>query len=159
MSFPALSYVIATRNDNFCGDSPGRLIKSISRLMDLDPEHHFELVVVDWGDTGVADLLERHFEFESDEEVVRVLAVPQKITSRFDTPFSEVHALNLAARRARAPWVGRIDQDTLVGDGFVRWFRALTELEANEPYRKHAYFSTRREAAWEAGLGKLAARH
>lgn len=132
---PAISYIIASRDDNFCGDSFGRLCCSLDALMDANPEHDLEVVVVDWGSDSLASKLDDRYE----GKVLRVLSVPQKVCNLFETPFSEVHALNLAARRARSAWIGRIDQDTIVGEGFIKWF------EDNSFIPPTAYFSLRRE--------------
>jgi hypothetical protein len=49
-----------------------------------------------------------------------------------DSPFPEVFALNAAVRRATGAYIGRIDQDTLVGRRFLEVFFDLYDGERKE---------------------------
>ncbi len=98
--------------------------------------------------------------------MVSFIEVPSKIADELqkDSPFPEVLALNAAARRSRGQYIGRIDQDTLVGKHFIEMFFKMTNdsriigsplqsvlLFANQrniPYR----FAVRRPSLWVINL-------
>lgn len=123
---PLLSLVLCSRNDNFQGNSLWRLETTLNhvarqaaemgRLTDL------EVVVADWGsEEPLRDAVRL-----SDEAavIVRFLTVPVPLAKekQRDSRFAEVFAINAAARRSRGEYIGRIDQDTLVGRHFLEWF-------------------------------------
>ena len=47
--------------------------------------------------------------------------IPKEITNLFDTPISEVHCLNFLAKQATNSFVGRMDQDTIIGSKFFEY--------------------------------------
>jgi hypothetical protein len=131
-----ISYIIATRNDHFCGDPMERLRLALHRIAAVDPEA--EVVVVDWGsETPVFDVMGRDV---APSGRMRFLHVPTTVTRQFPTLFSEVHALNLGIRRSTGRFVGRLDQDTLIGERFVQWHQK--QLKDDDP---RAWFSLRRD--------------
>lgn len=140
MNTPKISFVIASRNDNYCGDSKYRLRKVLTRLISanggldgLNPALA-EIIVVDWGSKRPL-----HDELWSYvKNGVRFLYVPKSVTDLWDTPFEECHALNLAARKARGTWIGRLDQDTVPGQMFFDWFQS-------PPEPNQVFFSGRRD--------------
>src|SRR5207237_7668366 len=135
-SLPRITYIIASRNDNFCGDPMDRLRRVLRRV--LQSEHDAEVIVADWGSAKpIADVMARRI---SASRRIRFLHVPPKITRELKTPFSEVHALNLAARNAKGLFIGRLDQDTLIGDRFVSWLNH--DLRDED---RRAWFSLRRD--------------
>jgi hypothetical protein len=92
-----------------------------------------EVVICDWGsDVPVTNVI------PSWPNVWTCLVSPET-AKRWDTPFYETKALNLAARESTGTWIGRIDQDTLVGRRFFSWFRDGGAKAGN------VYFSHRRD--------------
>jgi hypothetical protein len=83
--------------------------------------------VADWGSETPLDQVVRLTEAAS--RLVSFLWIPPDVASTLqrDSPFPEVLALNAAARRAKGEYIGRIDQDTLVGGRFLRTFFDLAE--------------------------------
>lgn len=137
---PKISYIIASRNDGFCGDPIERLWKTQAAIHNChNDDNAYEIVVVDWGSEEPIGLLTG---VQVKEE--QYIYVPPSLA----TPhFHETRALNLGIRRARGEWVARLDQDTLVGPRFVEWFRRMsTEAdETNYITGVTSYFSLRRD--------------
>ena len=109
-------------------------------------EDDIEIIVADWGSerwlsadlhlTPVAARMTYFLQFPAE-----VANAAQK-----DSPFSEVHPLNAAARAARGEFVGRIDQDTIVGEFFFRNLPRLANDEAGfqSSARDSLFFAQRR---------------
>lgn len=135
---PTISYIIASRDDEYAGrKSILRLTQVLDNLEQTPESHSFETILVDWGSTGLADWFKDTDGIEAFRPM-KVLEVPTSITSLFSSSFPEVLALNLAARFASGQWIGRLDQDTIVGLYAANWL--------SMPHVEHtAYFSTRRE--------------
>src|SRR4051812_23033734 len=123
---PRLSLILCSRNDAYMGNSRWRLETALNYVGDraraLSREHDVEVLVADWGSDvplrGVVRLT------PAAAAIVSFVTVPPSLARELqaDSPFAEVLALNAAARRARGDYIGRIDQDTLTGDRFLRWF-------------------------------------
>lgn len=106
-----------------------------------------EIIITDWGSerwladdlclSAVAARLTRFINVTP--EIVRDL--------KTGSPFSEVHALNCAARRASGLFIGRIDQDTLVTTNALKVIKSLSQGRAGlpAPATECIYFSERRE--------------
>jgi hypothetical protein len=131
---PTLSLILASRNDRFQGDSLWRLRTSLDhvaaqaaalgRLADI------EVIVADWG--SEAPLRDAVALSDEAARIVRFLTIPPALAreKQRDSRFAEVFALNAAARRSRGDYIGRIDQDTLVGRRFLAWFFEAAESGA-----------------------------
>lgn len=127
---PLISYIIASRNDQYCGDSLQRLQSTVHKLL---PQIG-EIIIVDWGsDNPISH--EARFHFVN----LKFIYVPQEITQRYTTPFHETLALNIGIRRASGHFIARLDQDILCGDP---WFDFVSKLDPSHSYP--AYFSSRR---------------
>ncbi len=139
-----LSLILASKNDAYCGNPMQRLQTVLNHTATRLNNHPAEIIVTDWGsDIPVSQALKLTKEARS---LVRFHHVPKTITSRIRSPFSEPHALNAAAKLARGQFLGRIDQDTLIGDKFLGWFfhgGACT---------KSVYFSSRRDLQKDQAL-------
>jgi len=123
---PALSLILCSRNDQYMGDSRWRLQTTLNYVArqahGLARQEDVEVLVADWGsDLPLRDALKLSPEAA---RVVSFIQIPPDVArvAQKDSPFPEVLALNVAARRARGEYIGRIDQDTLVGSRFLRWF-------------------------------------
>jgi hypothetical protein len=126
-----LSLVLCSRNDRYQGNSLWRLqtalnyaaqgVYELGRLKDV------EVLVADWGSAiPLRDVLELT---PAAADIVSFVHVPPDIARvvQKDSPFPEVLALNTVVRRARGEYIGRIDQDTLVGKRFLERFFWLHE--------------------------------
>jgi hypothetical protein len=91
-------------------------VRSLSREKDV------EILVADWGsDEPLMNVLRLS---DTAWRIVSFLWINPEIAGALqkDSPFPEVLALNAAVRSARGDYIGRIDQDTLVGERFFELF-------------------------------------
>lgn len=151
---PRLTLVLCSRNDQWQGNSLWRLettlnytaaqVAGIGRLSDV------EIIVADWGsDTPLRDVMKLT---PQAAQIVRYLNVPPALAKekQRDSPFAEVYAINAAVRRSRGEYIGRIDQDTLVGKRFLQWFfKTIESPIAPFPIEKTAMISNRRRIPYD----------
>jgi len=121
-----LSLILCSRNDSYMGNSVWRLQTALdflaANVCALGREADVEILVTDWGsDAPLRDALSLSPEAARMTAFISVPLDTAKALQR-DSPFAEVIALNVAARRSRGEFIGRIDQDTLVGRGFLSMF-------------------------------------
>ncbi|MDT7041529.1 hypothetical protein [Candidatus Nitronereus thalassa] len=123
---PKISFIVCSRNDNYMGNPMWRLETTVNylikNLVKVDRVQEAEIIIADWGSsTPIRDVLNID---RAGKDIVRFICIPPSIAKKCqkDSPFSEVHSLNAAARVAKGNYIGRIDQDTLVGEKFLRWF-------------------------------------
>ena len=128
---PALSLILCSRNDEYMGNSGWRLETALNYVADrvqaLGREQDVEVLVADWGsEVPLCNVVSLG---PAAARIVSFVTVPPRFARELqgDSPFPEVLALNAAARRARGAYIGRIDQDTLVGERFLRWLFELVE--------------------------------
>jgi hypothetical protein len=128
---PALSLILCSRNDQYMGNSRWRLETTLNYVADqvkaLGRTKDIEILVADWGsDIPLRDVLRLT---PAAAGIVSFMLIPPEIARvlQKDSPFPEVLALNAAARRARGAYIGRIDQDTLVGRRFLEVFFDIHE--------------------------------
>lgn len=98
-----------------------------------------EVIVTDWGsDVPLHEVVTLTPEAH---RLTRFLHVPPGLARARQgaSPFPEVLALNAAARRATGDFIGRIDQDTLVGRRFLAW------CVGGAPDPAALYFANRRD--------------
>jgi hypothetical protein len=126
-----LSLILCSRNDQYMGNSRWRLELTLNfvagRVEELGRTREVEVLVTDWGsETPLCDVLKLT---PAAASIVSFIHVPREVAHvlQKDSPFAEVLALNAAARRARGEYIGRIDQDTLVGMRFLTTFFELYE--------------------------------
>lgn len=138
---PTLSLVLCSRNDDYMGNSRWRLETTLNwlgeRVHAIGRAAEVEIVVTDWGsETPLREVLRLT---ERAARLVSFLEIPPDVARREqrDSPFPEVLALNAAVRRARGEYIGRIDQDTLVGERFLRYVFHV-------PLEGSVYFANRR---------------
>lgn len=132
-----LSIILCARNDNYCGNPIERLNIALNHAAVVLEDEDYEIKLTDWGsDVPISEACNI-----SDEarENIEFIYVPKDVTSSFDTPFSEVHALNCAARKCTGDFIGRIDQDILIGSSFVDWYFS------DAPHMDTVYFCDRRD--------------
>jgi hypothetical protein len=116
------------------GNSRWRLETSINLALlnakKADFLDKLEIIVSDWGsEIPLSDVLKLVPESKGRVKFVHVPPDIAKIEQK-DSKFPEVIALNSAARRASGEYIGRIDNDTVVGAEF---FRKFAELHINNP--------------------------
>jgi hypothetical protein len=125
---PALSFVLCARNDKYMGNPVRRLETALNylgrQLRSLARDNDAEIIVTDWGsEVPLRTVLGLN---EPAARITQFLEVSPGLAreKQQDSPFAEVIALNAAVRRAKGRYVGRIDQDTLVGRRFLKAFFA-----------------------------------
>jgi len=129
MPSPLISLILCSRNDSYMGNSRWRLETSINLSLTNAKEVNFleklEIIVSDWGsEVPLSDILDL---IPEAEDKVKFLHIPPcvAIENQKDSKFPEVIALNAAARRAKGEYIGRIDNDTIVGREFFENFNNL----------------------------------
>ena len=134
MSNPIISLILCSRNDSYMGNSRWRLETSINLALLNAKNANFldklEIIVSDWGsEVPLSEVLNLVFE---EKDIVKFVHVPPDIAKveQKDSKFPEVIALNAAARRASGEYIGRIDNDTVVGSDF---FRKFEQFYKNNP--------------------------
>jgi hypothetical protein len=127
----ALTLILCSRNDLYMGNSRWRLQTTLNYIAqivhELSREEEVEILVADWGsEIPLREVIELS---PLAARIVSFLLIPPEIALPLqkDSPFPEVLALNAAARRATGEYIGRIDQDTLVGKRFLNYFFDLYE--------------------------------
>ncbi len=146
---PILSFILCSRNDQYQGNSLWRLQTALNYLgqtvNQLGRVEDIEVIVADWGsETPLHHVLKLSQEAA---RIVSFLLIPHDIAQieQKDSPFPEVLALNAAARRAKGDYIGRIDQDILVGKQFLEKFFWMHEKQRMiVPLNKAAMISNRR---------------
>jgi len=91
-------------------------------MHELNREEDVEVIVVDWGTEIPLHTVMRLCPAAA--AMVSFVVVPPTLAQELqqDSPFSEVLALYAAVRRANGQYIGRVDQDTLVGKRFLKIF-------------------------------------
>ena len=134
MSSPIISLILCSRNDSYMGNSRWRLETSLNLALLNARKANFldnlEIVVSDWGSkVPLSDVLNLVPEAKGRVKFVHVPSDVAKAEQK-DSKFPEVIALNAAARRATGQYIGRIDNDTIVGREFFENFDNLFCLPA-----------------------------
>lgn len=124
-----ISYIVASRNDSYCGDSVGRLQTTLNHTGDILAKHNVldksEIILSDWASPeangGLINVLRLN---KNTKSIIKIVETPHDIAQRHqgDSPFSEVHAMNVGLRKSEGRFFARIDQDTLIGERFINWF-------------------------------------
>ena len=122
-----ISYVLVSRNDNYCGDSVGRLRTTLNHTGNIlalkGRLEESEVVLVDWNSSKepLKEVLSLN---DNIKKILKIVTVPPHIAHKHqkDSPFSEVHAMNCGFRRMSGEYFARIDQDTLIGERFIDFF-------------------------------------
>ena len=124
-----LSYILVSRNDNYCGDSVGRLQTTLNHTGEILEKNKqlesSEVILVDWASPEQNGPLKKVLELNSSiKKILKIVEVSPAIAKKHqkDSPFSEVHAMNVGFRKSSGQFFGRIDQDTLIGNRFIDWF-------------------------------------
>ena len=129
MSNPLLSLILCSRNDSYMGNSRWRLETSINLALLNAKDANFldtlEIIISDWGsEIPLSEVLNLVPEAKDRVKFVHVPPDIAKVEQK-DSKFPEVIALNAAARRTSGEYIGRIDNDTVVGADFFRKFEKL----------------------------------
>jgi hypothetical protein len=143
-----LSLILCSRNDDYMGNSRWRLETTLNSLGEhirrWGRSHDVEVLVADWGsDVPLADVVTLE---PAAAAIVSFVGIPPAIARarQHDSPFPEVLALNAVARRSRGDYIGRIDQDTIVGDWFFKWI--FSDVLARDERRETTlWFANRRD--------------
>jgi hypothetical protein len=131
-----ISYVLVSRNDRYNGDSVGRCTNTINHACEIIQKNNVaeesEVVLVDWCSKKepLKDAIKHRLSPQC-KDVLKIVTVPPDIADKHqgDSPFSEVHAMNVGFRQMSGKHFARIDQDTLIGQRFMDWFYKEYEVK------------------------------
>ena len=129
MSKLLVTLILCSRNDSYMGNSRWRLETSINLALINAKNANFleklEIVISDWGsEIPLSDMLNLVPEAKGRVKFVHIPPNVAQVEQK-DSKFPEVIALNAAARRASGEYIGRIDNDTIVGREFFENFDNL----------------------------------
>ena len=133
-----LSLILCSRNDSYMGNSRWRLETSINLALLNAKKANFldnlEIIVSDWG--SKKPLSKVLLLIPEAEGRVKFFYTPPEIAKfkQKDSKFPEVIALNAAARRANGEYIGRIDNDTVVGSNFFLKFHRLYKNNSHNEF-------------------------
>lgn len=146
-----ISYIIVGRNDSYCGDSVGRLQTVLNHTGDILNKHGFleesEVILTDWASPAENGPLRLVLDLNKNiKSILKIVEVPVDIANKHqkDSPFSEVHAMNTGFRKSSGSFFARIDQDTLIGERFIRWFYKEFNIKKHQFEWPKVAFSGRR---------------
>jgi hypothetical protein len=138
---PFLSVVVASRNDDHCGDLLSRLRTSVSGWLGHAARNRMslELILVEWNPPPDRPRLQDVLDWSRvDTCPVRILSVPHAVHARY--PYSDrvgIHgavALNAGVRRAQGEFVLATTSDVLASDALAA-FLAPRHLKKGSFYR------------------------
>ena len=132
MKSPLLTLILCSRNDSYMGNSRWRLETSINLALVNAKKAGFinqlEIIVSDWGsEIPLREVLQLVPEAESRVKFVHT-SKDISIIEQKDSKFPEVIVSNAAARRASGEYIGRIDNDTVVGEEFFKSLPNFTKI-------------------------------
>lgn len=136
-----ISFVLVTRNDNYEGNPIERLKTSLTHNLNTVKKvftnyEDFEWLIGDWGSENP---ITKEMLGVENHKNVKIVYFNKDITSKFDTPFNEVHPLNYLIKNSSNEFVARLDQDIMIGEDFFIYVKETT-LNKNK-----LYWSTRRD--------------
>ena len=145
-SRPYVSFVVASRNDDYGGDLLGRMGNFITCLLDQWGRHGLdaELVVVEWNPPAQEKRLWQELPWPQRHDLgaVRFIEVPDDLHGRFENadrmPVFEYIAKNVGIRRARGEFVLATNPDILFSEELMS-FLAGRRLSAGAFYRVNRY--------------------
>ncbi len=147
---PTLSLILCSRNDNYMGNPRWRLQTTLNYtaqvIFELGRQNDVEILVSDWGSqVPLKDAITLSPAAASLVSFIQVPVETARVLQK-DSPFAEVLALNTAVRRSRGQYIGRIDQDTLVGERFFKYFFDIHagRRQLDVPLEKALLFANRR---------------
>ena len=116
------SFLYASRNDNYCGDSPERLFTCIRLLNEFIKDYPelipiCEIIIIDWNSEEPL-YKNRHCNIQSIIPLKFIIVNPSIVKKIASSVLSEVHAYNLGARYSNGIMCFRLDQDTIIGRRF-----------------------------------------
>jgi hypothetical protein len=156
---PVLSLILCSRNDQYMGNSLWRLQTTLNytaqNVSELGRESDVEIIITDWG--SKIPLREALELTPAAARITSFIFIPPQVAlvEQKDSPFPEVLALNAAVRRSNGQYIGRIDQDTLVGKRFLSMFFKLHEgtLQLGVPLTSALLFAGRRSIPYRIAVG------
>jgi len=125
-----INFIICSKNDGYCGDPMHRLRTSLTHNINILKNYtDWSITIVDWASE---EKIEHVIDIRHDN--LKFVYIPKEIANTLPTKISEVHALNHAARISNAQFIARIDQDTMIGPNFLKWFFDANQAQEDTHY-------------------------